>query len=221
MSTKVRVWDLPTRIFHWSLLACVVGLVISAEVGGDAMEWHFRLGYAVLSLLLFRIIWGVVGGKWSRFVSFLYSPATTLRHLKGQGSTEHAIGHNPLGALSVFALLGFLLLQVASGLISDDEIAATGPFVKFVSSAVAGNATFYHADVGKLILMALVALHVGAILFYRFKKGEDLVSPMIYGDKTSVVIASSSRDDTQTRLLALSLFSGCVALVVGVVQWVG
>ena len=221
MSTTVRVWDLPTRVFHWSLLACFVGLVISAQMGGSAMEWHFRLGYTVASLLLFRLIWGVVGGKWSRFASFLYSPAAIIQYLKGQSQPTHAIGHNPLGALSVFALLGFLLLQVATGLVSDDEIAATGPFVKWVSGAVAGKATFYHADVGALILFALIALHVGAILFYRFKKGENLVRPMIFGDKETPVVVPSSRDDARTRLLAFSLFSGCAALVAGLVHWAG
>ena len=185
------------------------------------MEWHFRLGYAVLSLLLFRIIWGLVGGKWSRFSSFLYSPATVIGYLKGQRQPDQAIGHNPLGALSVFGLLGILLLQVASGLFSDDEIAATGPLVKFVSSTLAGKATFYHAEIGAVIIFTLIALHVGAILFYRFKKGENLVRPMIIGDKETPVAVAGSRDDAWSRLLALALFSGCVALVVAGVQWAG
>ena len=221
MSTTVRVWDLPTRVFHWLLLACVAALVVSAQIGGSAMDWHFRFGYAVASLLLFRLIWGVVGGKWSRFATFLYSPATIIRYLKGQRQPAHAIGHNPLGALSVFALLGILLLQVASGLISDDEIAATGPLVKFVSGTVAGKATFYHAEVGAVIIFTLIALHIGAIFFYRFKKGENLVRPMILGDKETTVVAAGSRDDAWSRLLALSLFSGCAALVVAGVQWAG
>ena len=221
MSTTVRVWDLPTRVFHWSLLACVVGLVVSAQIGGEAMEWHFRFGYAVLSLLLFRIIWGLVGGKWSRFSSFLYSPATVIGYLKGQRQPDQAIGHNPLGALSVFELLGILLLQVASGLFSDDEIAATGPLVKFVSSTLAGKATFYHAEIGSVIIFTLIGLHVGAILFYRFKKGENLVRPMNIGDKETTVVVAGSRDDAWSRLLALALFSGSVALVVAGVQWAG
>src|SRR5512133_1633527 len=108
MSNKVRVWDLPTRCFHWALVLCLVALLTTAQIGGDAMAWHFRSGYAVLSLLLFRLIWGVVGGKWSRFSSFLYAPAAVLAYLQGRGRPEHSIGHNPLGAASVFALLGFL-----------------------------------------------------------------------------------------------------------------
>jgi cytochrome b len=212
---------LPTRVFHWALVACVLGLVTSAQIGGSAMDWHFRFGYAVLSLLLFRLIWGWVGGKWSRFASFLYSPATIIHYLKGQRQPDQAIGHNPLGALSVFALLGFLLLQAASGLVSDDEIAAAGPFVKWVSSAVTGKVTFYHADVGAVIIFTLIGLHVGAILFYRFKKNENLVRPMIFGDKDIPVMAPASRDDAWARLLALALFSGCAALVATLIQWAG
>jgi cytochrome b len=221
MSTKVRVWDLPTRFFHWSLLVCVVALVTSAQFGGEAMVWHFRFGYAVLSLLLFRLIWGVVGGRWSRFASFLYSPAAILRYIKGQGPSRPSIGHNPLGAVSVFALMGFLLLQVGSGLISDDEIAATGPLSKFVSNATVNLATFYHKDIGKLILIGLVVLHVGAILFYQFKKGENLVRPMIGGDKETLIVTPGSRDDASSRTLATLILLGCVALVAWLVEQAG
>lgn len=221
MSTKVRVWDLPTRVFHWSLVACVIGLLTTAQIGGEAMAWHFRFGYTVLSLLLFRIIWGVVGGRWSRFTSFIYSPATVFRYLKGQGQPEHSIGHNPLGAGSVFALLGFLLIQVATGLVSDDEIATTGPLSKFVSNAMVSNATFYHKDIGKLILLGLITLHIGAIFFYLFKKGENLIHPMIQGDKESTLATESSRDDARSRALATVVFLGCAALVAWIVRQAG
>ena len=83
MTHTVRIWDLPTRLFHWLLALCVIGLVITANVGGNAMVWHFRLGYAVATLLLFRVVWGLVGGHWSRFSSFLYAPASIVRYLKG------------------------------------------------------------------------------------------------------------------------------------------
>jgi cytochrome b len=95
MSASVRVWDLPTRLFHWLLVASVLALVTTAQIGGAAMAWHFRFGYTVLSLLMFRIVWGLVGGRWSRFKAFLYSPATVLRYIKGQSEPEHSIGHNP------------------------------------------------------------------------------------------------------------------------------
>ena len=218
MLTTVRVWDLPTRLFHWMLLICVVGAILCGEIGGEAMVWHFRFGYAILNLLLFRIIWGLVGGHWSRFASFIYSPSNVFRYLRGEGQVEHGVGHNPLGAMSVFALLGILLAQVASGLVSDDEIATVGPLSKFVSSTLANSATFYHKDIGKWILVGLVVLHIAAVLFYLLKKGENLVHPMIQGDKRVIVSAKSSRDDAASRLFAMIVFLACSALVWMIMQ---
>lgn len=218
---SIRVWDLPTRVFHWALLAGTLGSVVSAQFGGEAMEWHFRCGYAVLSLLLFRLVWGVLGGHWSRFATFLYSPASTLNYLKGHRAPEQSIGHNPLGAMSVFALLGFLLIQVASGLISDDGIAANGPLTRWVSSTAVRFATFYHKDIGQLILIGLVILHMGSIVFYRVKKKENLVHPMIQGDKQSMVPVQNSRDDRFSRMLALTIFAGCAMLVAWMVKLAG
>ncbi len=221
MSTTVRVWDLPTRVFHWALVASVIGLVTTAQIGGAAMAWHFRFGYSVLSLLLFRLVWGVVGGRWSRFASFVYSPASVLRYIKRQGLPEHSVGHNPLGAGSVFALLGFLLLQVATGLVSDDEIATAGPFARFVASAIANNATFYHRNIGKIVLIALVLLHLGAISFYHFRRHENLVRPMIWGDKQTTAETPGSRDDTRSRTLGAVVFLGCVTLVAWLIALAG
>ncbi len=183
------------------------------------MVWHFRFGYSVLSLLLFRIIWGVVGGRWSRFSSFMYSPATVLQYIKGRGRPEHSIGHNPLGAGSVFALLGFLLLQVASGLVSDDEIATSGPMSKFVSGTLVSTATFYHKNIGKLIIIGLILLHIGAIVFYLVRKRDNLVRPMIRGDKETAVVTENSRDDAGSRMLAAAVFLLCAAIVASMVQF--
>ena len=170
MRKSVRVWDLPTRVFHWALLACVVGLVITGKIGGGTIDWHARLGYAVLTLLLFRLVWGFVGGRWSRFASFIYSPRSLMQYLKGRAHPDHLVGHNPLGAGSVFAMLLVLAAQISSGLISDDEISFTGPLNKWVSSADGLLATWYHKEVGQFLLLGLVALHVAAIVFYLRKK---------------------------------------------------
>lgn len=214
----VRVWDLPTRLFHWGLVACVVGLIISGNVGGNAMVWHGRLGYAVLTLLLFRLVWGLVGGRWSRFASFLYGPSTIVAYLRGQGRPEHRVGHNPLGMLSVLALLTILLAQVGSGLFADDEIAFTGPLAGLVSGDWVRQATSYHKNVGKLILIALVALHLGAIAFYKLVKRENLVRPMIVGDKSVPTPVPPSQDNVRSRLLALGLLLLCAAVVYGIVS---
>ena len=97
--TPVRVWDLPTRVFHWLLASCVIASIVSAQIGGNALVWHFRLGYVVFTLLAFRILWGLVGGHWSRFASFVYAPATVARYVRGERRAgEHVdVGHNPLG----------------------------------------------------------------------------------------------------------------------------
>jgi cytochrome b len=216
----VRVWDLPTRLFHWSLAACFVGLVITGSVGGNAMLWHFRFGYAVFTLLLFRLVWGFVGGRWSRFGAFLYSPATILGFLRGQRRPEHATGHNPLGALSVFAMLAFLAAQVGSGLISDDEISFAGPLTRFVSNATVSLATTYHKDIGRLILFALVALHVVTVLLYLWKKQDNLIKPMVRGDKElpDDVVAKPSRDSSGSRFAGAIVLAACAAAVTWIVR---
>jgi cytochrome b len=212
----VRIWDLPTRLFHWALFVCVVGLIITGNVGGNLMVWHFRLGYCVMTLLLFRLVWGLIGGRWSRFASFIYAPSTVIAYLKGQGKPEHSAGHNPLGAGSVFALLGFLALQVGTGLISDDEITNQGPLARFVSGARVSLATWWHKDVGKWAIAALITLHILAILFYLFKKKENLIQPMIQGDKQMSQPVQASQDNASSRLVALVVLAVCA----GFVYWV-
>jgi len=208
-ATRTRVWDLPTRLFHWALVAAVISQVATALAG--RMEWHFRGGYAVLSLLLFRLIWGFIGGRWSRFAAFVYSPGTVMNYLRGRAHPDHLVGHSPLGALSVFALLAILALQVASGLVSDDEIAASGPLTRFVSNATVKVATHWHAGLGKWIVLALAGLHVLAVLYYVLIKRHRLVRPMISGDKLASVGIAPSRDDAASRLLALAVFALCAA----------
>ena len=214
----VRVWDLPTRLFHWALVVCVVGLVITANVGGNWMNWHLRLGYTVLSLLLFRLVWGFVGGHWSRFSSFIYGPGTVLAYLRGEARPEHQVGHNPLGMLSVLALLFILLAQVGTGLIADDEIAFTGPLVRFVSGETVSDATGYHKDIGKFIVIALVVIHLLAIAFYKLVKKDNLVRPMLNGDKEVGFPARSARDTTGSRIAALAVYGLCAAAVYGLVS---
>jgi cytochrome b len=215
MLHKVRVWDLPTRLFHWALVACVACLLITGWRGGAAIDWHARFGYAVLALLLFRIVWGFVGGRWSRFSSFLYGPKHVGAYLRGQAHPDHLVGHNPLGAGSVFAMLLVLLAQVGTGLFADDDISFTGPLNRFVASSKAAALTWYHKEVGVWIVVALVVLHIAAIAWYRWKKNENLVKPMVLGDKTLEREVPASRDSAGTRLLALVL----LALAAGAVVW--
>ena len=213
---RLRVWDLPTRLFHWSLAASVIALIVTAKAG--AMDWHFRLGYFVLALLLFRILWGFVGGRWSRFSAFVYSPASLLAYLRGRAAAAHRIGHTPLGALSVFALLGVLAVQVASGLMSDDAITFTGPLASKVPGAWSSAATDWHKDVGQWLVIALLVLHAAAVLVYVFIKRQTLIRPMLSGDKPvePALQVHASRDDWRSRSVALMLFALCAVLA----RWV-
>jgi len=215
----IRVWDLPTRIFHWLLAGAVVAQIITGKVGGNAMVWHFRIGYCIFALIGFRLLWGFIGGRWSRFSSFLYAPQTLLRYLRGDhrpGDQFH-VGHNPLGSGSVFMMLGLLALQVATGLVADDEISNVGPLNKFVSGATAASATAWHKGLGQGLLITLIVLHVAAILFYRFKKGQNLVLPMVTGDKVLSIDVPASEDSRLTRIRAaalIAIWAGIVAAIV-------
>lgn len=211
----VRVWDLPTRLFHGLLVLCFAGAVLSAKLGGNAMVWHIRLGCAMLALIAFRLLWGFLGGRWSRFSSFIYRPTQVWRYLRGcaRPDDHFEVGHNPLGALSVLLMLACLLLQVGSGLVADDEIAASGPLLRFVSSEVSQYWTTYHKDYGQWALFALVGLHILAVVFKQFVQGHPLIGAMVKGDKVLPAEVQPVRDDLASRLLALALLGCCAAAV--------
>jgi len=217
-TVPVRVWDLPTRVFHWLLAFCVLSTLVAGWRGGSAMEWHLRLGYAIFALLLFRLVWGFAGGRWSRFRAFAYPPRTTLRYLRGGSRPDehHHVGHNPLGAFSVFALLGLLVLQVGTGLFANDEIATTGPLNKFVSDSTASLATHWHKAFGKWLILALVVLHVGAVLYYLLRLRRNLVKPMWNGDKQLTADVPHAVDTWRARSIALLV----LAIAAGIVTWV-
>ena len=222
-TVPTRVWDLPTRACHWLLAACVFAAIACAEVGGNWMPWHFRCGYAAMSLLMFRWIWGFAGGRWSRFASFAPSPRRVVAYLRGAPDPRDAAGagHNPLGALSVWALLLLLTAQVATGLFADDEIASSGPLNKFVGARAAGRLTGWHADIGGTALMALIGLHLLAIAFYARRRGRNLLHPMLTGDAPLPPAVPASRDSAGTRLLALAIWGACLAAVLALLRWAG
>jgi cytochrome b len=212
----VRIWDLPTRVFHWLLAACVLGAVVSAKAG--AMEWHFRLGYAVFALLVFRIVWGFVGGRWSRFACFVRGPGAVWRYARGRMPSDERpdVGHNPLGALSVLAMLAILAVQVGTGLVGDDDIANVGPLNRWVANATGLAATAWHKRWGQWLILGLVALHLVAIGVHAMR-GQALVGAMLGGDKALPADTPASADTPATRGLALLLAAACAGLVAWVV----
>ena len=176
---RIRVWDLPTRIFHWLLVVLVVASYVTGQMGGSMIEWHGRAGVAITGLLAFRIVWGIVGSTYARFVDFIPTPARLGVYLRGEWTRP---GHNPLGALSVFALLGILLFQAVSGLFSNDDIAFSGPLRQLVSADTTNWLSGLHRQ-NYWIIIAFVALHVSAVAFYGLVKKDNLVKPMITGVK--------------------------------------
>jgi len=211
----VRIWDLPTRLFHWLLMLSVAGLITTGELAGEAMFLHFWFGYAVLTLVLFRLVWGVVGGHWSRFVNFIPRPAELKAYLlaiRHKQSTLHA-GHNPLGALSIVFMLLLLFAQVFTGFMSDDEIATAGPWVALVPNSWVALATQYHGDFGKIFLIVLIVVHVATVLYYKRVKNSDLITPMLNGNKELPSDTPQSRDTVTSRLFALGLLIACAYVV--------
>jgi cytochrome b len=174
---RILLWDLPLRVFHWSLVASVSIAVVTGELGGAWMVWHGRAGLVIVGLLVFRLVWGVIGSATSRFASFAPSVASVRAYLRGQW---RGVGHNPLGALSVFGLLGLLALQAATGLFGNDDIAFAGPLNHVVDDTLGARLTGWHRWLADG-LFVLMALHLLAIAFHVVVKRHRLIRPMITG----------------------------------------
>jgi cytochrome b len=210
MKKTLRIWDLPTRLFHWLLVVCIAGAVICVNIGGYWMQWHAYCGYAALSLILFRVLWGFIGAVHSRFTTFVPSPQRLIAFLRRKEGS--GLGHNPLGSLSVIALLLVVGIQASTGLFTDDDIAFQGPLAKYVSNATVSLLSSIHA-LNSNILFGLIGLHLVAIGYYQWVKRASIVMPMIQGDKEvdverdgSGLPASAlhaSKDGVPQRLTAL------------------
>ena len=185
-ATHERVWDLPTRLFHWLLAAGVAGAVVTGKVGGNLIEWHGRIGLLILGLLTFRVAWGFIGSPTARFASFVRGPAAIRAYLRGEW---RGVGHNPLGALSVLALLALTLAQVGSGLFSND-IAFEGPLAALVGKDWSNRASGVHEWL-LYGLLALIGLHVAAIAYYVRVRKDNLLRPMVTGWRE---IAAATRE---------------------------
>lgn len=182
---RLRVWDPALRFFHWALALLVTTTWLLAKLGPAKMTLHFWLGYAIIVLLVFRVVWGLLGPREARFSQLFSGPGVTVRYLRDftKRVPSYWRGHNPMGGWSVIAMLALLVMQVATGLVSDpDDYINVGPLASEVSGAVSRRALTLHHLGGTLILI-LVLLHVAIILYYRFWKREDLVRPMITGWK--------------------------------------
>ena len=176
---RIRVWDFPTRLFHWLLVVLIAAAWWTAEEG--LLTWHYRIGFCILILILFRLIWGLIGSSTARFSGFVKGPRAIAAYLRGE--RPHEVGHNPLGALSVLALLGLTAAVTGLGLFASDEDGIEpGPLAYRVSVEASDVAQELH-ELGFNLLLVLVALHVAAIAYYGLFKRDNLLTPMLSGSR--------------------------------------
>lgn len=212
----VKVWDLPTRLFHWLLVGLIIASFVSGAIGGNAMQYHQWSGLAILVLLLFRLAWGFAGGHPSRFTSFLRGPKAVWRYARGllRPDAPRHLGHNPLGGWSIIAMLAALSLQAGTGLFANDDILTEGPLYLWVSKSTSDLLTRIHLF-NRQVLIVLAGLHVAAVIFYLVAKGENLVTPMITGVKHwDDDAAPSAAESPWKALLLAGLAAGAVYLLV-------
>jgi cytochrome b len=210
------VWDLATRLFHWLLVVLVAVCFVTAKTGGNAMQYHEYSGVMILMLLVFRVIWGVVGSQPSRFADFIKGPATVRRYALGllKGNSVPCLGHNPLGGWSVLAMLLAVLLQACLGLFANDDIITEGPLYLWVSKSTSDYLTRIHHQ-NQYVIMGLAAIHLFAILYHLFVKGENLIKPMFTGVKPrSGGEPAPSMAPAWLAAVAAALSAGAVWLIV-------
>lgn len=210
----VKAWDGATRLFHWALVALLVSAYVTRNFLNDpTLYWHRINGYAVLTLLLFRVIWGLIGSSTSRFVAFIPTPRATFRYAWGllRGKPLHYLGHNPLGSLLIFAMLLALAAQAATGLFTSDDSLAQGPLYDHAPDAVTHLAESYHA-MGFWVILGLASMHILANLTYQFCLKDRLITAMITGSKPAdaYVDAREGRFAPATHALASLFVAGLI-----------
>ena len=212
----VRVWDAPTRLFHWTIVILVFVSWLSADQG--FMTVHLCSGLALLALLLFRVGWGLVGSTTARFSDFLHPPRAVFGYFKGMRSGEKHVyaGHNPAGGLMVAAMILVLLAQAVTGLFANDGLHFSGPLALLVSDDVSTWLTKLHGTIFNLILL-LIWCHVVAIGFYLFVKRENLVKAMVTGRKPHTHVPADARIAFTRSYIALLLL--LLVLTAGGVAW--
>jgi cytochrome b len=211
------VWDWPLRLFHWALVAAVVGAFVTDKMGVRYFAYHVWCGYAVITLVGFRLVWGFVGPRHARFANFLRGPSGVLAYLSalGRGRQTHHPGHNPLGALMAVTLIGALGAQAGLGLFANDEIFDFGPLYGYVSKATSLRLTSLHETLFWLIAAA-VALHVAAVLAH-VARGEPLIRAMITGRKPARSVAPEEAIGSSRGWLAAALFAFVAAALAAIV----
>lgn len=213
---KSFVWDLPVRLFHWSLVILVcVSLYTGFDGGFFIFDYHLLSGYAILALVAFRLLWGLIGSRNARFTTFIRGPKAIADYTRSLGKGYRSyIGHSPLGALSVVAILLALVVQVGTGLFaSNEDLMVDSPLTHLVSTGTSRELTWIH-EINVWVIIALVCLHLLAIAWYRLVRGDNLVLPMITGWKQLPEEVDAERNNWLLALVLLGAVSGGVYYLV-------
>lgn len=212
MLKKYFIWDLPLRIFHWCFAITIFASWYTAENKEDYIDIHIQLGYIALGLLVFRVLWGIIGPKHARFSQFIPSPKTLFAYLKKSKSHTKTAGHNPLGAFMVILMILLIAIQTITGLFISDDIFSSGPYYSAISGELAKVLKFLHINTFNFIIAAIV-LHIGAILFYWVIKKQNLVLPMITGYKSSSDVNKTDAIPHSKIILAVVIAALCAAFI--------
>lgn len=214
---EVRVWDGATRFFHWTLVLLIVSAYVTRNYSSDPTLYLHRLnGYAILTLLIFRVLWGVVGSSTSRFAAFFPLPGPAIRYATAllRGRPLHYLGHNPLGSALIFAMLLAVAAQACTGLFTSDDVMAQGPLYSHASEAVTGKAASYHAK-GFWIIVGLAAIHIVANLTYQFALKDRLITSMVTGRKPAGDYVDARQAKLEPMARALACFAAAAVIVGG------
>ena len=216
---KVLVWDWPVRVMHWGLVVAVFGAWLTRELEGDWFAWHVRCGYAVIVIAVVRLVWGVVGTRYARFVNFVRGPKAVLADLRAlsKRDADGSVGHTPAGAWMIVALLGMLLAQGLTGLFSNDQVYQTGPLFGYVTGEMSDRLTTLHKQIFDVLWIAIL-IHVLAAFFYLFVKRRNLIVPMFSGKKSHNDVSAGEEIRASRGVVAIAIAVVVIAALVVLVQ---
>lgn len=214
----LKVWDAPVRLFHWALVLLFAFMFFTGKSGSEWIEWHMRAGYAILALLIFRILWGLFGSTHARFASFLKGPAAGIafaRKLMSKGAAT-SLGHNPIGGWMVVALIAVMLVQAGTGLFANDDLLSEGPLASSIAKELSDRLTSFHSWNFNLLLL-LAGVHVAAVLYHWLVKKENLISAMFTGVKkvpADHAEAAPARFASAWLALALAVLAALIVFLI-------
>ena len=216
---KVLVWDWPVRVMHWGLVLAVFGAWLTRELEGDWFAWHVRCGYAVIVIVVVRLVWGFVGTRHAKFANFVRSPMAVLQDLRslGQRDVAASAGHTPAGAWMIVVLLGMLLAQGVTGLFANDQVYQTGPLFGYVTGETSDRLTTIHKQIFDILWIAIL-IHVLAAFFYLVVKRRNLIAPMVFGKKSRSDVPMGEEIQTSRGVLAIAIAIVVIAGLIVLVQ---